>query len=120
MTGSAVGVGYELAKMLFAKNGTVYIATRSKEKIDSAIASLKKDYPGSRGRVESLILDLSDLPTIKPAAMRFLEKENRLDVLVHNAAVMRPPKGSTSVQVSKKISHCYTFLVTSVFNYMRI
>lgn len=100
MTGSAVGVGFELAKILYSKNGTVYIATRSKEKIENAIESLRKENPFSSGRLESLILDLSDLSTIKPAAKRFLEKEQRLDVIIHNAAVMRPPKGSKSKQVS--------------------
>jgi retinol dehydrogenase-12 len=38
------------------------------------------------------------LTTIKPAVTQFLEKEERLDVLVNNAAVMVPPSGSRTVQ----------------------
>lgn len=98
ITGAAVGVGYQLAKILYAKNGVVYIATRSKEKIDQAIASIKQDVPFSKGRLEPLLLDLADLQTIKPAIMKFLEREQRLDVLVLNAGVMTPPKGSLSKQ----------------------
>ncbi|KAL1980998.1 hypothetical protein VTN96DRAFT_3262 [Rasamsonia emersonii] len=98
VTGSAVGVGYELAKILYEKNGTVYIATRSEEKISRAIASIRQEHPNSRGRLVPLIVDLADLTTIRPAARTFLEQESRLDVLVHNAGVMRPPAGSKSKQ----------------------
>lgn len=108
VTGAAVGVGYQLAKILYEKNATVYIATRSKAKIDNAIATLKQEVPFSRGRVESMLLDLSDLTSIKPAAERFLAQESRLDVVVHNAAVMRPPKGSKSVQVTNQRSRTDT------------
>ena len=82
------------------RNGTVYIAARSEAKVKNAIAGIKSECPSSLGRLEPLILDLSNLLTIKPAVKKFLEKESRLDVLFHNAGVMRPPKGSTSEQVS--------------------
>jgi len=84
--------------MLYGANGTVYIATRSKAKITAAIKDLKARSPASGGRLEPLILDLSDLATIKPAADAFLSRETRLDVLVHNAGVMTPPKGSKGAQ----------------------
>lgn len=99
MTGAAVGVGYQLAKILYERHATVYIATRAIAKIDAAIASLHKEVPDSKGRIEPLVLDLSDLTTIGPAARGFLKKETRLDVLVNNAAVMTPPSGSKSKQV---------------------
>lgn len=45
------------------------------------------------------MIDLSDLATVKPAAEAFLASESRLDVLVHNAAVMTPPAGSKDKMV---------------------
>jgi retinol dehydrogenase-12 len=45
-----------------------------------------------------LQIDLSDLRSIKPAAERFIAKEDRLDVLTNNAGVMFPPKGSVDAQ----------------------
>jgi retinol dehydrogenase-12 len=39
------------------------------------------------------------LRTIRPGAESFLKKESRLDVLVHNAAVMSVPLGSKDKQV---------------------
>ncbi|KAJ4155645.1 hypothetical protein LMH87_000881 [Akanthomyces muscarius] len=98
VTGAAVGVGYQLAKMLYAQHATVYIATRSAAKIDAAISSLRASAPSSRGVLRAMVLDLSDLATIGPAARAFLDQESRLDVLVHNAGIMTPPAGSKSKQ----------------------
>ncbi|OAQ96967.1 hypothetical protein LLEC1_05704 [Akanthomyces lecanii] len=98
VTGAAVGVGYQLARMLYAQHATVYIATRSAAKIDAAISSLRAEAPSSRGALQAMVLDLSDLASIGPAARAFLDQESRLDVIVHNAGIMMPPAGSKSKQ----------------------
>ena len=98
MTGGYAGCGYELVKILYEKNATVYVAGRSQDKASVAIEQLKKAYPASKGKVEFLKLDLSDLSTVKPAAEEFMSKESRLDVLTNNAGVMVPPKGSKDAQ----------------------
>lgn len=88
ITGANSGVGFELAKLLYHKNGTVYIAARSESKIKAAIGSIEQEFPSSTGRLDSIVVDLSDLRTISPAAQDFLAREDRLDVLFHNAGVM--------------------------------
>lgn len=88
ITGANSGVGFELAKLLYQKNGTVYIAARSEGKIKTAIESIEQEFPSSTGRLASVVVDLSDLRTIRPAAQDFLAREDRLDVLFHNAGVM--------------------------------
>ncbi|KAG6357821.1 hypothetical protein INS49_013700 [Diaporthe citri] len=88
ITGANSGVGFELAKLLYQKNGTVYIAARSEGRIKAAIESIKQEFPSSTGRLASVVVDLSDLRTVRPAAQDFLEREDRLDVLFHNAGVM--------------------------------
>ncbi|TEA12220.1 putative oxidoreductase [Colletotrichum sidae] len=98
VTGGASGIGLELCKLLYAANATIYIATRSVSKTASAMQDIEACSRFSQGRLESLSLDLADLSTIKPAAEEFLARELRLDVLVHNAGVMMPPKGSMSAQ----------------------
>lgn len=98
VTGGYAGCGYELSKILYGHNATVYVAGRSAEKGSTAIANLKAAHPGSKGRLEFLSVDLQDLTTIKPAADAFLAKESRLDVLTNNAGVMTPPKGSKATQ----------------------
>ncbi|KAE9371719.1 NAD(P)-binding protein [Stipitochalara longipes BDJ] len=98
VTGGYSGVGFELVKILFAKNATVYIAGRSKEKGDEAIKLARATAPTSIGRLEFLFLDLADLSTIGKSAQDFLSRESRLDVLWNNAGVMRPPAGSRTKQ----------------------
>ena len=98
ITGSTSGVGLELTKILYSKSATVYLAARNASKLQSSISTIKAAFPSSNGRLESLSLDLSDLSTIAPAARAFKEREQRLDGLVLNAAVMMPDEGSLSKQ----------------------
>ncbi|KAF1818112.1 NAD(P)-binding protein [Dissoconium aciculare CBS 342.82] len=98
VTGGYAGVGQELSRILYSRNGTVYIAGRSAEKAEKAIASIKDAHPTSAGKIAFLKLDLADLATIKPAVESFTAQESRLDVLVNNAGVMFPPVGSLTAQ----------------------
>lgn len=98
VTGGYAGVGWQLTKILYGANATVYVAGRSPEKGAKAIEEFKKAHPNSNGRLEFLMLDLADLSTIKASAEEFMSKEKRLDVLWNNAGVMWPPRGSKSAQ----------------------
>jgi len=106
VTGAASGVGFQLAKILYSKGATVYVAARSTTRCDEAIrkieAQTKAENKGGKlkGRLEAMVIDLADLRTVKPATEVFLGKESRLDVLFHNAGVMTPPAGSKDKQVS--------------------
>ncbi|KAL5332868.1 hypothetical protein BJX70DRAFT_392648 [Aspergillus crustosus] len=81
---------------LTGKNAAVYIAARSAEKGQNAIAQILSfaEGSGSRGRLAFLGLDLSDLRTIKPSACKFLKNEERLNFVIYNAGVMTLPPGS--------------------------
>ncbi|KAI1436129.1 hypothetical protein GGR50DRAFT_686614 [Xylaria sp. CBS 124048] len=94
VTGGYGGVGFELCKILYAANATVWIAGRSESKAEAAITTIRSAAPKSKGQIEFLQIDLSDLTTVKPAAEKFLAQVSRLDVLVNNAAVMFPAAGS--------------------------
>lgn len=109
VTGGYSGVGYQLSKLLYAKNAVVYIAGRREDVGQEAIASLKAADPDSKGRLEFLQLDLADLSTIKASANAFLEKETRLDVLWNNAGIMRLPKDSPTH--SKQVCRIHFLLV---------
>ncbi|KAK5112342.1 hypothetical protein LTR62_004305 [Meristemomyces frigidus] len=98
VTGGYAGVGKELCKMLYQRNGTVYLAGRSKEKADAAIADIRSSVTSSEGRLEFLHVDLADLPSIKASVEDFMRREQRLDVLTNNAGVMTPPVGSKTAQ----------------------
>lgn len=98
VTGANSGVGFHLTNLLYSKDATVYMAGRSRPKLEHAMKEIQSANSRSKGRLELLIVDLSDLRTIKPAANEFSGKESRLDVLFHNAGVMQPPKNSKSKQ----------------------
>ncbi|KAL9090914.1 MAG: hypothetical protein Q9165_005122 [Trypethelium subeluteriae] len=93
-----VGCGFELAKILYRRNGTIYLAGRNEEKGLTSIKAIKDDVPQSQGHIEFLKVDLADLSSIKPAVDSFLAKSNKLHCLTNNAGVMNTPNGSKTIQ----------------------
>lgn len=89
VTGANTGIGKEVAQILYSKNAVVWMTARNPEKGANAVASIKEAHPASKGRLELLHLDLSDLTTIKASAEKFLAGEKRLDVLFNNAGVSK-------------------------------
>ncbi|KAF2804980.1 short-chain dehydrogenase [Mytilinidion resinicola] len=98
ITGGYAGLGADLARLLYSRNATIYIAGRNPSKAATAIDAIKAVYPDSKGRLEFLKLELDDFRTIAPAVAEFLAKEERLDVLVNNAGVMSSPKEARGKQ----------------------
>ncbi|KII92397.1 hypothetical protein PLICRDRAFT_103635 [Plicaturopsis crispa FD-325 SS-3] len=93
ITGGNAGIGKETAKHLLSHNAKVYIAARSREKTDKAIAELK-DATGKEAIF--IQLDLADLKSVKAAAHEFLRQETRLNVLYNNGGVMFAPAKETT------------------------
>ncbi|KAK6199299.1 short-chain alcohol dehydrogenase [Scheffersomyces amazonensis] len=103
ITGASSGVGYEAAKLLLGvTNAKVYIFARNKAKIENAIKRLQleiaQEFNKKTINVDYVLVDFSDLNTIKTASQDFLSKESRLDIIIHNAGIMTPPAGSKSKQ----------------------
>ncbi|KAI6081712.1 NAD(P)-binding protein [Hypoxylon rubiginosum] len=98
VTGGASGVGFEVSRILYEKNASVYIAARSDAKIQKAIGEIKQLHPSSQGKLDALIIDLANLDTVKPAAENFLSRKQRLDVLFNNAGVMGTNPDQKSAQ----------------------
>lgn len=90
ITGGYAGVGYELCKILYSRNGTIYVAGRSKDKADAAISRIQSAHPSSEGSLEFLNIDLGDLTKIKPAVENFLASQSRLDVLISECDLATP------------------------------
>ncbi|EUC37238.1 hypothetical protein COCCADRAFT_33506 [Bipolaris zeicola 26-R-13] len=98
VTGASAGIGKELARLLYSRNGTVYAAARSTKKTTAALAWIKEQHPSSKGKLTHLHLDLNDLEGIKPSVENFLAQESRLDVLINNAGVFMTPLGPKTKQ----------------------
>lgn len=100
ITGATSGIGFEVAKIAFSHGANVNITGRTKAKLDLAIQEVKKTkrFIGN-GNVTGIVLDLADLATVEDSATSFLQTNTRLDVLIHNAGVMKPAKGSKTKSV---------------------
>ncbi|MEU8637850.1 SDR family oxidoreductase [Amycolatopsis sp. NPDC048633] len=89
VTGANKGIGREIAARLAALGHTVVIGARSAELGEQAAAELG---------TESVVLDVTDPASVAAAASRIEERYGRLDVLVNNAAISRPPGTDLSHQ----------------------
>ncbi|KAI9434778.1 NAD(P)-binding protein [Lactarius indigo] len=95
VTGGNTGVGKETVKQLLVRNAKVYLAARSSQKANEAIAELKNE---TGKEAIFLQLDLSDIPGVRKSAQEFLSKESQLHVLINNAGVMMSPKEQVTTQ----------------------
>lgn len=89
VTGANIGIGYETALSLAKKEATVILACRTKSKAEAARADILKVVP--EARVEIILLDLSKLKSVQAFADEYLDRYDRLDLLINNAGVMVPP-----------------------------
>jgi NAD(P)-dependent dehydrogenase (short-subunit alcohol dehydrogenase family) len=111
ITGGNAGIGYSTVKHLARRGAKVYMAARNKTKAEEAIAKLKAEGMGpGNGDVIWLELDLKDPRNAKKAAEEFMKQEKRLDVLIHNAAVLledyaMTPDGVQEIVLVNVISH---------------
>ncbi|TPX39914.1 hypothetical protein SeMB42_g02195 [Synchytrium endobioticum] len=93
VTGANSGLGYHTALEIARKGGHVFLACRSKERADNAIADIKVKVPNAK--LEFMELDLQDIKQVKCAAENWLSIGLPLHVLVNNAGVMATPFGLT-------------------------
>jgi NAD(P)-dependent dehydrogenase (short-subunit alcohol dehydrogenase family) len=89
VTGANKGIGREVAAQLAALGHTVVIGARSAELGEKAAAELR----ATGADVTSVVLDVTDPASAAAAADVVEARHGRLDVLVNNAGVSRPPGG---------------------------
>jgi NAD(P)-dependent dehydrogenase (short-subunit alcohol dehydrogenase family) len=89
VTGANKGIGREIAAGLAALGHTVVIGARSAELGEKAAAELG---------TESVVLDVTDPASVAAAADTIEARHGRLDVLVNNAGISRPPGTDLSHQ----------------------
>ena len=94
VTGANAGIGYETALALYQAGAHVILACRSHEKAEETLNKIKEQ--AGKGSLETGILDLSSLASVKHFAEDFLQNHQQLDVLINNAGVMIPPASKTT------------------------
>eukprot|EP00814_Leptocylindrus_danicus_P020493 CAMPEP_0116027658 /NCGR_PEP_ID=MMETSP0321-20121206/14808_1 /TAXON_ID=163516 /ORGANISM="Leptocylindrus danicus var. danicus, Strain B650" /LENGTH=327 /DNA_ID=CAMNT_0003501151 /DNA_START=468 /DNA_END=1451 /DNA_ORIENTATION=+ len=87
VTGANSGIGLETSSRLVKQKATVILACRNVEKGEAAAKEV--------GGVFLAPMDLASLQSVRDFVKTFLEKYDRLDVLVNNAGIMACPYGKT-------------------------
>lgn len=113
ITGANAGIGKASAIALAKKGFQVIMFCRNKEKAEKAKEEIAKysEYP-----VEIIICDLASQKSIRQAAAKYLEKYNRLDVLLNNAGFIAKQKESTEdgYESTFAVNHLGPFLLTNL------
>lgn len=87
ITGANTGIGYEAVRALY-KSSTAYdilVGSRSVEKGDGAISSLKQEVPQSSSELTTVQVDVESDESIQKAYDTVSAHSDKLDVLINNA-----------------------------------
>jgi NAD(P)-dependent dehydrogenase (short-subunit alcohol dehydrogenase family) len=119
VTGANKGIGREIAAQLAALGHTVVIGARGAGAGEKTAAELGAD-------ATSVVLDVTDPASVAAAAAEIDARYGRLDALVNNAGISRPPGGdpgsqlphAADVDVVRRIFETNVFGVITVTNAM--
>jgi len=84
VTGANKGIGFEVARLLAAKNWQVILTARRRDAGEKAVAALQK----SGGTASFVELDVTDPASVAKAAREVARHVDHLDALVNNAGVV--------------------------------
>lgn len=93
VTGANSGIGFEASKALASKNASVIMACRNQEKGLRAVEIIKQELPHASLKV--MELDLADLSLVGEFAVKFINQNKQLDILLNNAGIMQTPQMQT-------------------------
>ena len=113
ITGGASGIGQEAARAMAAKGAHVVIAARNPEKLDEALKAIRSDTGSDK--VESIVLDLASLDSVRACADAANQRLDKIDLLINNAGVMACPLSRTAdgFEMQFGTNHLGHFLLTS-------
>ncbi len=83
VTGASKGIGRDLALSLAGAGAAVGLAARSSDRLDEIAAEIE----GAGGTAFPVVMDMTDVSSIRSGIDRVVARFGRLDVLVNNAGV---------------------------------
>jgi NAD(P)-dependent dehydrogenase (short-subunit alcohol dehydrogenase family) len=95
VTGVSAGIGVETARALVAHGAHVVGAARDLDKARRATAAVS-ELAKQAGGFELIALDLASLGSVRTATDALVAAGKPFDVVIANAGVMMPPKGTTA------------------------
>ena len=94
VTGASAGLGIETSQTLAGAGATVVMVARDRAKLDAAMESVRAEVP--QAQLDSQLMDLAELASIRDAAGELRQRHPRIDLLVNNAGVMACPLARTA------------------------
>jgi NAD(P)-dependent dehydrogenase (short-subunit alcohol dehydrogenase family) len=112
VTGATSGIGEGTALELARMGACVVLVGRSPERCQASVARIKQATGNSC--IEFQLADLSCMAQVRQAAQQFIEKHNRLDVLVNNAgaAFLSRQLSCEGLEMTFALNHLNYFLLT--------
>ncbi|XP_029450217.1 retinol dehydrogenase 13 isoform X2 [Rhinatrema bivittatum] len=114
VTGANTGIGKETALELARRGGRIIMACRDMDKCEAAAKEIRGKTLSHT--VFARHLDLASMKCIKKFAKKVNEEEERIDILINNAAVMRCPHWKTEDEFEMQfgVNHLGHFLLTNL------
>ncbi len=114
ITGANSGVGLETARGLASRGATVVMCARNRGRGEAALRDVQQST-GSES-VELLDLDLASFDSVRAAAASFLERHDRLDLLINNAGLILSERRTTQegFESTFGVNHLGHFLLTTL------
>jgi NAD(P)-dependent dehydrogenase (short-subunit alcohol dehydrogenase family) len=114
VTGATDGLGRETVLTLAGAGATVVAAGRDPRKIATTVRDLVAQTGNTS--VEGLVADLSSQEQVRRLAREFLDRYERLDVLVNNAGAIfeRREETEDGIERTFAVNHLAPFLLTSL------
>ncbi|KAM6153199.1 retinol dehydrogenase 13 [Erethizon dorsatum] len=114
VTGANTGIGKQTALELARRGGRVILACRDMEKCEAAAKDIRGETLNPC--VHARHLDLASLRSVREFAARVIKEEERVDILINNAAMMRCPHWATEdgFEMQLGVNHLGHFLLTNL------
>ncbi|XP_034833435.1 retinol dehydrogenase 13-like [Maniola hyperantus] len=112
VTGGSSGIGFETAKDLAFRGAKVIIASRNETKLTQARDEIQKIT--NNKLVSYDLVDFASLQSVRNFAANTINTQERLDILINNAATIGLPDRLTQdgLNLSMQVNYFGTFLLT--------
>jgi retinol dehydrogenase 14 len=114
ITGGTSGIGNATAVAMAAMGANVVVVGRNQERGGAAVEEIKAQSHNES--VELMLADLSVQAEVRRLAEEFLERYDRLDVLVNNAGLVQSKRTETpdGIETTLATNHLAPFLLTNL------
>ena len=114
VTGATAGIGLITAQALAAMNATVVVVSRSEQKCADTVSQLK--LKTADPNIDFIAGDLSVMSQVKQVADQFLQRYDRLDVLVNNAGAVFSSRqvSADGYEMTMALNHLNYFYLTQL------